>query len=83
MSIFAFQRFSPAIFASGLLLVGQSIHAQNKYDILARALQPYGALFYSKATSKAMQADVILREAPRRRSGDSQSAAPRLFADPG
>ena len=64
MPIFAFQRFSPAIFAAGLLLVGQSIHAQNKYDILARVLQPYGALFYSKATTKAMQADVILREAP-------------------
>jgi hypothetical protein len=62
MSKFAFQHFSPAIFATGLLLVGQSLYAQNKYDILARALQPYGALFYSKATTKAIQADVVLRD---------------------
>jgi hypothetical protein len=64
MSKFALQHFSPAIFAAGLLLAGQSLHAQNKYDILARSLQPYGALFYSKSTTKAMQADVILREGP-------------------
>jgi hypothetical protein len=64
MSKFALQHFSPAIFAAGLLLAGQSLHAQNKYDILARSLQPYGALFYSKATTKAMQADVVLREGP-------------------
>ena len=48
--------------ATGLLLAGQQLHAQNKYDILARAVQPYGALFYSKAPTKAMQADVVLRE---------------------
>jgi hypothetical protein len=64
MSKFAFQHFSPAIFATGLLLVGQSLYAQNKYDILARALQPYGALFYSKATTKALQAEVVVREGP-------------------
>jgi hypothetical protein len=62
MSKFALQHFSPALVATGLLLAGQSLHAQNKYDILARAVQPYGALFYSKATTKAMQADVVLRE---------------------
>src|SRR6202022_1201674 len=64
MSKFALQHFSPALVATGLLLAGQSLHAQNKYDILARAVQPYGALFYSKATTKAMQADVILRGGP-------------------
>jgi hypothetical protein len=64
MSKIAFQQFSPAIFTIGLLLTGQSLHAQNKYDILARALQPYGALFYSKATTKALQADVVVREGP-------------------
>jgi hypothetical protein len=62
MSKFALQQFSPAIVATGLLLAGQSLHAQNKYDILARAVQPYGALFYSKATIKAIQAEVVLRE---------------------
>jgi hypothetical protein len=62
MSKFALQHFSPAIVATGLLLAGESLYAQNKYDILARAVQPYGALFYSKATTKAMQADVVLRE---------------------
>lgn len=62
MPKFALQHFSPAILATGLLLAGQSLHAQNKYDILARAVQPYGALFYSKATTKALQADVVLRE---------------------
>ena len=64
MSKFVLQHFSLAILAAGLLLAGQSLHAQNKYDILARSLQPYGALFYSKATTKAMQADVVLREGP-------------------
>lgn len=62
MSKFALQHFSPAIIATGLLLAGQQLRAQNKYDILARAVQPYGALFYSKAPTKAMQADVVLRE---------------------
>jgi hypothetical protein len=60
----AFQRLLPAILAGGLLFAAPSLKAQNKYDVLARVLQPYGALFYSKATTKAMQADVILREGP-------------------
>jgi outer membrane lipoprotein-sorting protein len=60
----ALQRFLTAILAAGLSFVATSIEAQNKYDVLARVLQPYGALFYSKATTKAMQADVILREGP-------------------
>ena len=35
-----------AILALGLLSAAQLLHAQNKYDVLARILQPYGALFY-------------------------------------
>ena len=46
----------------GLLVCGQSARAQNRYDILARLLQPYGALFYSKSSTKALQADVVLQE---------------------
>ena len=45
----------------GLMGVGQSARAQNKYDVLARVLQPYGALFYSKSPTKAMQAAVVLQ----------------------
>ena len=47
----------------GLMWVEQSARAENKYDVLARVLQPYGALFYSKSSIKAMQADVVLQEA--------------------
>jgi outer membrane lipoprotein-sorting protein len=61
----ASQSFFSLIFGISLLFTAsQSLQAQNKYDVLARVLQPYGALFYSKATTKAMQADVILREGP-------------------
>jgi outer membrane lipoprotein-sorting protein len=35
--------------------------AQNKYDVLAKMLQPYGALFYSKSTTKALLAEVTIR----------------------
>ena len=64
MSRFGSQRFFHAMLATGLLLAGHPLYAQNKYDILARALQPYGALFYSKAPTKAMEAEVVLREGP-------------------
>jgi hypothetical protein len=64
MSKFALQHFLPVMLATGLLLAGQPLHAQNKYDILARVLQPYGALFYSKAATKAIQTDLVLREGP-------------------
>ena len=49
-----------------LLWLAGCVHlqAQNKYDVLARMLQPYGALFYSKSPIKALQADVVLREGP-------------------
>src|SRR6476619_5969070 len=60
----AFQRLLPALVAAVLLFAAPSLKAQNKYDVLARVLQPYGALFYSKSTTKAMQADVTLRDAP-------------------
>jgi outer membrane lipoprotein-sorting protein len=64
MPKFASQCFFSAILAACLLFAAPSLEAQNKYDVLARVLQPYGALFYSKATTRAMQADVILREGP-------------------
>jgi hypothetical protein len=47
----------------GLIWLGQSARAENKYDVLAHVLQPYGALFYSKSSLKAMQADVVLQDA--------------------
>jgi len=62
MPIFVDQRLLSAILAAGLLFGARSLRAQNKYDVLARVLQPYAALFYSKSTTKAMQADLILRE---------------------
>src|ERR1700735_3429106 len=64
MPIFVYHRRLPAILAVGLLLGAASLEAHNTYDVLARVLQPYGPLFYSKASTKAMQADLILREGP-------------------
>jgi hypothetical protein len=39
--------------------------AQNKYDVLAKVLQPYGALFYSKSSTKALRAEVTIRQASK------------------
>jgi hypothetical protein len=39
--------------------------AQNKYDVLAKMLQPYGALFYSKSVNKAMLAELTIRQASK------------------
>jgi hypothetical protein len=64
MRMFALQRSLLAVLAVGLCIAGQPLYAQNKYDVLARTLQPYGSLFYSKASTKAMQLDVVLREGP-------------------
>jgi hypothetical protein len=47
-----------------LLAACADLRAQNKYDVLARTLQPVGALFYSKSPTKAFQADVVLRDCP-------------------
>jgi hypothetical protein len=47
-----------------LLAVCAGSKAQNKYDVLARTLQPVGALFYSKSPIKAFQADVVPRVVP-------------------
>jgi len=44
------------------LLVAGPVSAQNKYDVLAHMLQPYGALFYSRSATKALQADVVLTD---------------------
>jgi hypothetical protein len=64
MRVFALQCLLAATLAVGLFIADQPLYAQNKYDVLARTLQPYGSLFYSKASTKAMQLDVILREGP-------------------
>jgi outer membrane lipoprotein-sorting protein len=47
-----------------LLAACAGSQAQNKYDVLARTLQPFGALFYSKSPTKAFQAEVVLRDGP-------------------
>jgi hypothetical protein len=64
MRVFALRDSFPVIVALGLSIVGQPLYAQNKYDVLARTLQPYGSLFYSKASTKAVQMDIIVREGP-------------------
>ena len=69
MPKFASQRFLSAILAAVSIFATSSLEAQNQYDVLARVLQPYGALFYSKATNRAMQADVVLREGPATAAG--------------
>jgi hypothetical protein len=69
MPKFACRRFLSAILAAGSFFLTSSLEAQNKYDVLAHVLQPYGALFYSKATNRAMQADVILRQGPATAAG--------------
>jgi len=64
MRVFAPQRLFLPILAYGLFIADQPLNAQNKYDVLARTLQPYGSLFHSKALTKAVQVDLILREGP-------------------
>jgi hypothetical protein len=52
-----------SVFAIAVFLFGpRGSLAQNKYDVLAKLLQPYGALFYSKASNKALLADVTIRQ---------------------
>src|SRR6516164_9205956 len=64
MRVFALQPLFTAILAYGLFIAAPPLYAQNKYDVLARTLQPYGSLFHSKALTKAVQVDLILREGP-------------------
>jgi len=64
MRAFAPKRSFVSMLAFGLFSAGQLLGAQNKYDVLARILQPYGALFYSKGLTKALRMDVIVREGP-------------------
>src|SRR5262245_34871461 len=64
MRAFAPKGLFVAILAFGSFFVGQLFYAQIKYDVLARILQPYGALFYSKGLTKALQMDLIVREGP-------------------
>ena len=64
MRVFALQPLFTAILAYGLFIAAPPLYAQNKYDVLARTLQPYGSLFHSKSLTKAVQVDLILREGP-------------------
>src|ERR1700730_11086521 len=64
MQKFASQHLWTAVLAAGWFFAAPSLEAQNKYDILARVLQPYGELFYSKSPTKALQADIVLRGGP-------------------
>ena len=64
MRVFARQPLFAAILACGLFIAAPPLYAQNKYDVLARTLQPYGSLFHSKSLTKAVQLDLIFREGP-------------------
>jgi hypothetical protein len=65
---FSRQNLGLLVLALALLTGGASL-AQNKYDVLARTLQPYGALFYSKSPTKALQTELILRSGPSAADG--------------
>jgi hypothetical protein len=49
------------ILAVFVLFPAASFAAPNRYDILARALQPYLALFYTKSGGKAVELEVVVR----------------------
>jgi hypothetical protein len=63
------RRFASVVVLAFTLHLPVSARAQtppehDKYTVLARALQPFCALFRSKTPIKAMQAEVILQEGP-------------------
>ena len=49
------------ILAIYLLFPAATFAAPNRYDILARVLQPYLTLFFSKSCSKAVEMEVVVR----------------------
>jgi hypothetical protein len=49
------------ILAAFVLLPAASLAALNRYDILARVLQPYLALFYSKPGGKTLEMEGVVR----------------------
>jgi outer membrane lipoprotein-sorting protein len=54
----------PGLLTVVIILLGTRLSpAQNKYDVLAKTLQPYLSLFYSKSSTKAMIAAFTVREA--------------------
>jgi outer membrane lipoprotein-sorting protein len=67
---FSIISFWTLVFLFGLITQSKS---QNKYDVLARTLQPYTALFSSRSPVKALQADVVLTQ--------TGSADAHLFVD--
>jgi hypothetical protein len=56
-------RWGSVIAVTVFLFNPRNASTQNKYDVLAKMLQPYGALFYSKSTTKALLAEVTIRTA--------------------
>ena len=55
-----------------------SLAGQNRYDILARVLQPYAALFYSKSAAKAAQLEIVIRSI----EGNNATANAALLNEP-
>jgi hypothetical protein len=54
----------PGLVTVVIILLGPRLSsAQNKYDVLAKTLQPYLSLFYSKSSTKAMIGLLTVREA--------------------
>jgi outer membrane lipoprotein-sorting protein len=49
------------ILAVCVLFPAATFAAQNRYDILARVLQPYLTLFFAKSGSKAVEMEVVIR----------------------
>ena len=56
------------ILAVCVLFPAASFAAQNRYDILARVLQPYLTLFFSKSGGKAVEMEVVVRSIEGRNS---------------
>jgi len=56
-------RWGSVVAVTVFLFNPRNASTQNKYDVLAKMLQPYGALFYSKSRTKALLAEVTIRTA--------------------
>lgn len=58
---YMFSSLRRLILAVCVLFPAASFAAQNRYDILARVLQPYLTLFFSKSGGKAVEMEVVVR----------------------
>ena len=66
------------ILAAFVLLPAASLAALNRYDILARVLQPYLALFYSKPAGKTLEMEGVVRSI----EGGNSAACSALLNQP-